>query len=117
MTGLAIFLLLAGVGASVHASDFQWLSRFGALVICIGVIILARPAIVQAAIKMDVHSADTGLSYSDPEHYAQMNEPVPDYIVQDQKSRAAVGWLGPTICLVGTATNGFGDLLNKFWGV
>ncbi|MCW5610572.1 MAG: hypothetical protein KIS83_07805 [Rubrivivax sp.] len=109
-------LLAVGLVASFAASNFQWFSRFGALVICLGIIALARPSIVRAEIKVPILMAETGLSYLDPKHYEKTGEPVPEWVREDQKSRFAVGVLGPLLCLLGTGVNGFGDLLNRFLG-
>ncbi len=116
MAGLALALLVFGVCLSVSCKNFQWLSRFGALVICKGVITLTRPSILGKDIKGHVIMADTGLSHLDPEHWKKLGEPPPPYVEEDIKSRTAVGWLGPLMCFVGTATNGFADLLNKIMG-
>ena len=116
MSLAAVALLVVGSIASLMCHDFRWLSRFGALVICAGIIILARPAILGEDIKTHIGMAETGLSHLDPEHYRKIGQPVPDYVIQDLRSRTAVGWLGPLFCFLGTATNGFGDLLNGVFG-
>lgn len=77
---------------------------------------MARPAILGVDIKEHVIMSETNLSHLDSKHYKKIGEPVPDFVNQDSKSRAAVGWLGPLIVLVGTISNGFGDLLNNFLG-
>lgn len=112
--GSAAALLIAiGLTVSVTACNFQWLSRFGALVICLGIIALARPSIVRSEIKVPVVMAETGLTSVDPKHYEKVGEPIPSWVAEDAKSRFAVGVLGPLLCLVGTGVNGFGDLLNR----
>lgn len=65
---------------------------------------------------MHVIMAETNLSDLDPKHYEITGEPVPDFVVQDLKSRIAVGVLGPLIVFIGTLANGFGDLLNNVAG-
>lgn len=77
---------------------------------------MARPTILGEDIKMHVIIDETDLSDLDPKHYEMAGEPLPDFVVQDLKSRTAVGVLGPLIVFVGTLTNGFGDLLNNFAG-
>lgn len=116
MVALALGLLAAGTAVSVSCKNFQWLSRFGALVICTGVITLARPSILGEDIKGHIYMAETNLSHLDPAHWRKLGQPMPDYVKEDLRSRMAVGWLGPLMCLVGTATNGFADLLNKLVG-
>ena len=81
-----------------------------------GIIVLARPSISGKDIKFDVITTETGLSHLDLKHYEQTGEPVPDWVIEDKLSRTAVGWLGPLLCLIGTGTNGFADLLNKCFG-
>ena len=116
MSLLGVGLLAAGALISVWQHNFQWLARFGALVICVGILILARPAIVRADIKLHIAMAETGMSHLDPEHYRRINQPIPEYVTEDLKSREAVGWIGPLFCFLGTLTNGFADLLNKVMG-
>jgi hypothetical protein len=111
LVALAFVFLIAGIAISIICKDFQWLSRFGALVICVGVITLARPSIVGEDIKIHVIAKETGFSYLDPEHWKILGEPMPEYVKQDLRSRTAVGWLGPLMCFIGTVTNGFGDLI------
>jgi hypothetical protein len=116
MISLALAFLVVGIWISVSSKNFQWLSRFGALVICTGVVTLARPGILREDIKFPIIMSETGLSNLDPEHWKKLGQSCPDYVQEDLKSRTAVGWLGPLMCLVGTATNGFADLLNKVMG-
>ena len=108
-------LFAVGVGLSIEYRNFQWLSRFGALIICTGIIVLARPNISGNDIKVHIIKAETGLSHLSREHYKQIGEPVPGWVIEDERSRTAVGWLGPFLCLVGTGTNGFAELLNNYF--
>ena len=116
MSAIGIVLLVIGVAVSLWQNNFQWLARFGALVICVGIIVLARPALLNIDIKPHIGMAETGLSHLDPEHYNRLNQPVPEYVMENLRSRAAVGWIGPLFCFLGTLTNGFADLLNKVVG-
>jgi hypothetical protein len=109
-------LFAIGVGLSIEYRNFQWLSRFGALIICSGIIVLARPSISGNDIKIHIRTQEAGLSHLDREHYKQIGELVPEWVIEDERSRTAVGWLGPLLCLIGTGTNGFADLWNKFFG-
>ena len=115
MAAFAIVLMLLGIFLSFKNQNFQWLSRFGALVICVGVIVLARPAMVGKDIKRHVIKEETGLSHLDPNHYKAIGEPIPQWVKDDNSSRTAVGWLGPLLCFFGTLTNGFADLLNSLF--
>ena len=112
----AAVLVAAGLTISAANQNFQWLSRFGALVICLGIIALARPSIVRSDIRLPILMAETKLSHLDPKHYEKTGEPVPEWVQEDQKSCFAVGVLGPLLCFLGTGINGFGDLLNKVFG-
>jgi hypothetical protein len=115
LTAVALILFAIGFGLSLHYQNFQWLSRFGALIICIGIIILARPSISGNDIKAHIYMQETGLSHLDRAHYTKTGEDLPNWVVEDERSRTAVGWLGPLLCLIGTGTNGFADLLNKYF--
>jgi len=115
MTASAIALLGVGVAMSITHRDFLWLNRFGALVVCSGVLIMARPVILREDIKINV-IMETGFSHFDDAHYKATNEPIPDWVIQDRRSRTAVGWLGPLFVFIGTAATGFGDLLNTLVG-
>jgi hypothetical protein len=110
---IAIALLAIGFGVSIAAENFTWLNRFGSLVICVGVLVLARPMILGEDVRAPIYTEETGLPDTDPQHYETLGEPVPDWVKQDRMSRTAVGWLGPLIVFIGTVVNGFGDLLNK----
>jgi hypothetical protein len=116
LTLASAVLFTIGVGLSIEYRNFQWLSRFGSLITCTGIIILVRPSISGTDIKSHILMAETKLSHLNREHYKQIGEPVPEWVIEDERSRIAVGWLGPLICLVGTGTNGFADLLNKCFG-
>lgn len=116
LTLASLALFVTGTGLSIEYHNFQWLSRFGALIICTGIIVLARPSISGNDIKEHVIKYETGLSHLDREHYKQIGESVPEWVIEDERSRIAVGWLGPLLCLIGTGTNGFADLLNNYFG-
>jgi hypothetical protein len=116
LTLASAILFAVGIGLSIEYRNFQWLSRFGALIICTGIIVLARPSIFGKDIKSHVVMAETGRSHLDREHYKKIGEPLPDWVIEDERSRTAVGWLGPLLCLIGTGTNGFAELLNKCFG-
>jgi hypothetical protein len=115
LTIFAIVALSLGALLSALSHNFQWLSRFGALVICVGVIALARPSIAGRQLRLDV-KMESGFSQLDPRHYSAIGEPLPDWFEEERQAQIAVGWLGPLLCLTGTTTNGFADLLTKvFW--
>jgi hypothetical protein len=106
----------AGVSVSLHYHDFNWLSRFGALVICWGILLLARPSITGKEIGQHVIAHDSDLSVFDPNYYKLKGEPVPDWVAGNVLSRRAVGVYGPIVCFIGTFTNGFANLLNGAFG-
>jgi hypothetical protein len=114
MTSTAAVLVVTGVLISICLSDFSWLTRFGALVTFIGIVVLNRPVIIRRDILPHVKMT-TGLSSLDPGHYRLVNEPVPDAVVEDRRSRNAVR-VGILITLMGTVIWGFGDLLNCLFG-
>lgn len=113
MVTLAAVFGLIGLAIGYEFRDFTWFSRFGALVVAVGIALISRASVIGSDIKFHVITADTGLSHLDPEHYRRLGEPIPDWVIEDMKSRQAVGTLGPIVSLAGTVIWGFGDLLNK----
>lgn len=107
---------LAGFGCSFYFNNFDWLSRFGALVVCWGIILMARPNIAGSEIGQTVIAHDSELSLDDPEYYKLRGEAVPDWAIENVLSRRAVGIYGPLACFLGTLTNGFAGLLNELAG-
>lgn len=104
--------LVAGIAMSLTWHDFNWLSRFGALVICWGILLLAQPSFTGKEIGQHVIAHDSELSVFDPEYYRQKGEQIPHWVTDNVLSRRAVGIYGPLVCLAGTLANGFGSLLN-----
>jgi len=86
LTLVSTALFAIGVWLSIESRNFQWLSRFGALIICMGIIVLARPSISGNDIKFHVLTAETGLSHLDRKHYEQIGEPVPEWVIEDERS-------------------------------
>lgn len=115
MTTLSVMLLVCGVALGVVCQDFTWVNRFGALVICSGIIITARPVILRQVTRAEILDQN-GISFFDNKHYETTGEPIPEWLIQERMSRAATGWLGPAFVFIGTAATGFGDLLNKVVG-
>lgn len=109
---LTAISLAAGVAASLYCRNFDWLSRFGALVICWGIFLLARPTLTGKEISQHVYAEDSNLSLNDPAYYLQKGEQIPEWVEEDVLSRRATGVYGPLVCFLGTLTNGFASLLN-----
>lgn len=116
MVSVTILTFVAGFICSVYFQNFDWLSRFGALAICWGIILLARPNITGKEILFHVIAEDSNLSLNDPAYYKQKGEDVPDYVIDNVLSRRATGVYGPIVCFLGTLTNGFANLLNGLAG-
>ena len=112
MLSITALTFIAGFMCSFYFRNFDWLSRFGALVICWGIILLARPNITGNEIGQHVIAHDSELSLNDPVYYKQKGEEVPDYVIDNVLSRRATGVYGPIACFLGTLTNGFANLLN-----
>lgn len=112
LLSLTIASLIAGVVFSLYCQDFNWLSRFGALIICWGILLLARPSFTGKEIAPHVIAHDSDLSLFDPKYYKHKGESVPDWVTDNVLSRRAVGIYGPAVCFVGTLANGFASLLN-----
>lgn len=115
LTCIAGALMTAGFALSLLLRDFSWFQRFGSLITGIGIVVLNRPRIVKQDLLLDVLMAP-GMSSLDPEYYHSVGERVPDVVIDDRRSRDAVGVFGPIITFVGTLIWGFGDLVNYFAG-
>jgi hypothetical protein len=113
---LTVLSLLAGLIFSFYCKDFDWLGRFGALVICWGILLLARPSLTGKEIGQHVIAHDSDLSLFDPEYYKHKNKPVPDWVTDNVLSRRATGIYGPAVCFIGTLATGFASLLNGVAG-
>jgi hypothetical protein len=116
MLSTAGFLAMVGIVVSLWRSDFSWFARFGSVITGIGMVILTRPSIIGKDILLHIGMAETGLSQLDREHYRRVGEPIPDWLIEDEKSRKAVGVFGPVVTLIGTLVWGFADLLNIPFG-
>ena len=115
MAFAAIFAVV-GLLLGYFVRDFTWFARSGALVVAVGLVLLSRAGVIGNDILVHVGSAQTSVSFLDPEHYRRLGEPVPEYVLEDLRTRAAVGFWGPLISGLGTVIWGFGDLLNKVAG-
>lgn len=113
---LTTISLVVGFALSIYWHDFNWLSRFGALVICWGILLLARPSITGNEIGQRVIASDSDLSLFDPEYYKRQGEPVPAWVIDNVQSRRATELYGPAVCFLGTFANGFASLLNGVAG-
>ncbi len=113
MVALAGVIIIVGLIAGFCVQDFVWFARSGSLVVAVGLTLISRASIIGKDVKLDVITADTGLSYLDPEHWKRLGQLPPDYVIEDWKTRAAVGKWGPIVSFAGTLIWGFGDLLNK----
>ena len=116
MLAAPVVLVIIGVAVSICSQDFTWFARFGSIITGIGIIILTRPSITGKDIMVGVVMDETGLTQLDPEYYRRRNEQIPDWLLEDRRSRNAVGIFGPLVTLVGTLIWGFADLLNIPFG-
>lgn len=112
----AVVLAVIGVTVSMWARDFSWFARSGALITGIAMIVITRPSLTGTDIKIPIVMDESGLTQLDPEYYRRRSEPIPDWLIEDRKSRNAVGVLGPALTLVGILIWGFADLLNGPFG-
>lgn len=113
---LTVLSFALGLGLSIYCRNFDWLARFGALVICWGILLLARPSITGKEIGQHIVASDSELSLFDPAYYAEKRESVPEWALDNLASRRATGIYGPIVCFLGTLTNGFASLLNVAFG-
>ena len=113
MLAIAILLSVAGLLSGYILRDFTWFARCGALIVAVGVTLLSRASVIREDIMTHIITDETGLSHLDPEHYKRSGDPIPDWVLLDLRTRAAVGVWGPLVTFIGTLIWGFGDLLNK----
>ena len=111
---IAFLFALIGLVQSIYLQDFIWFSRIGSMVVGVGIVLLARPSIVNEDLLPNVQSADTLFNLNSQEHFKALGETVPDYVINDLASRNAIGVIGPIITLLGTFIWGYGDLFNHF---
>jgi hypothetical protein len=93
--------------------DFSWLQRCGSVITCIGILVLTRPWITRRDIMLPIVMDESGLTQLDPEYYRRQNEPIPGWLIEDRKSRRAVGIFGPVLTVFGSLIWGFAELLNS----
>jgi hypothetical protein len=115
MTLAAVILFVYGIVHSILAKDFVWFQRTGSLIVCIGIMLLARPALTNQGLLVPVKMADSPYNSNDPEHYNYIGETIPEAVIQDVKNRTAVNNLGPWITFIGTFIWGYGDILNSIF--
>lgn len=112
---ISVGLCAFGTILSVTYKDFGWLSRFGALIVGVGVVALSRTFILGRDLLDHVGDGvdGTNLNLNGPEYYHAMGKPVPDYVAEDLRSRFAMGVLGPVLSILGSIIWGFADLINN----
>jgi hypothetical protein len=113
MLAIAILVSVAGLLSGYLLRDFTWFARCGALVVAVGITLLSRASMIREDIMPHIINDETGLSHLDPEHYKQIGEPIPAWVLLDLRTRAAEGVWGPLLTFIGTLIWGFGDLLNR----
>ncbi len=113
MVCISISLFLIGFLHSVIVKDFIWFQRIGAIIVCVGILLLSRPSLINQSLLSEVGMANSPFNSNDPEHYKFIGEPVPEIVSEDSKSRIAVNKLGPLITFIGTVIWGYGDLINR----
>ena len=116
---LAFICVGTGIAFSFVQRDFMWLARSGAVVVGIGIVALSRTFILKKDLLLEVAASDKGENVNGPEYYRSRGEPTPSYVEEDQRSRFALGVVGPVLSFMGSLIWGFSDLFNKlftgFW--
>ena len=112
MAGLCAAILLIGFLAACWKNDFVWFARCGSLVVGLGLVVLCRAVVSGHEVKPTIIGADTGLNMNSRAHFERLGEPVPEYILEQERNLLAIGVLGPLLSIIGTVVWGFGDLLN-----
>jgi hypothetical protein len=91
MLAIAILLSVAGLLSGYILRDFTWFARCGALIVAVGITLLSRASMIREDIMTHIITDETGLSHLDPEHYKRIGDPIPDWVLLDLRTRAAVG--------------------------
>lgn len=110
VTAVAALALVVGTYASGQTHNAMWLARSGAIVVAMGVFLMANAQLNGVDIA-DVWDDNFEYKIDDPKYYLSLGEPIPDWVAKHQSARLALEVLGPTVTLVGTVIWGFGDLM------
>jgi hypothetical protein len=110
MVVLASGVALGALIQSCVTGEPSWFARAGALLVAIGINVVARTTITGVDPRPNVMSDDSGTYIRLPEHYHALREPVPSWVIEDQHTRRAIGVIGPIISLVGTLIWAYGDV-------
>lgn len=113
MALISILCALAGIAQSIVFSDFSWFQRSGCLLVCIGILLLVRPSLVNQSLLVAIKKIDSPFDSNDPKHYQYLGEEVPSVVIEDEANRKAVNKYGPFITFAGTLIWGYGDLVNR----
>ena len=107
--------LVAIIGFAIGyvSCDYTWFSRSGSLLVGIGIIVLSRTFISGIELHQSVLGAGTGKDVYTSEHHLELGNDVPDYVIEQDRNKLALGRLGPGISCVGTVIWGFGDLVGR----
>lgn len=66
------------------------------MLICWGILLLARPSLTGKEIGQHIGANDSDLSLFDPQYYVLNGEAVPEWVADNSISRNAVGVYGPS---------------------
>jgi hypothetical protein len=111
MVALAVSVTAYGVIHAYLSREPSWFARAGGLLVAIGINLVARATITGVDLRPTVIGADTGMNVNSPEHYYAAGEPVPPYVIEDQRTRRAIGVVGPIISFAGTLIWAYGDVV------
>lgn len=112
---IAVICVGLGIVFSFVQRDFMWLARSGAVVVGIGIVALSRTFILKKDLLTEIGASDGGGNVNGPEYYRSRGETIPPYVEEDQRSRFALGIVGPAMSFVGSLIWGFSDLFNKLF--
>ncbi|MCK5537111.1 MAG: hypothetical protein KAH77_06190 [Thiomargarita sp.] len=115
MSAMAVGCVILGIFLSFVWKDFTWFSRFGSILVGIGIILLSRTFIIGVDLHIPVVMQETGLNVYERAHHEKLDDTIPKFVIEEEKSRFAIGVLSPTISFLGTLIWGFGDLLNRLF--
>jgi len=99
-----VFLLIAGLGASLSTGKWHWFSRAGSGIVVCGIILTGEQLL---ASHRRFHASNTD-DEATPEEIEEQTEPV---LYNDKKERWLGEMFGFYMLIVGTVIWGFGDLI------
>jgi hypothetical protein len=87
-------LVACGLVIGYLQRDFMWFSRFGSLLVGIGVVVLARTFIAGTELHTHIGGAESGLNLFARPHYLKLGIEIPEFVYEQERNLTALGWHG-----------------------